>query len=104
MNRPSSVPPFLPGGDEHHSPDDTSVFTLVLDADTTTLESRLTRKRACMYVCVYTKQGEKADDEEEVIMFDEPTAGLDPIASTVVEDLIRSTPEAGTLSRAHSWR
>ena len=28
--------------------------------------------------------------EEEVIMYDEPTAGLDPIASTVVEDLIRS--------------
>ncbi|CAI5470242.1 unnamed protein product [Closterium sp. Yama58-4] len=28
--------------------------------------------------------------EEEVVMYDEPTAGLDPIASTVVEDLIRS--------------
>eukprot|EP00238_Polyblepharides_amylifera_P003234 CAMPEP_0196593360 /NCGR_PEP_ID=MMETSP1081-20130531/75438_1 /TAXON_ID=36882 /ORGANISM="Pyramimonas amylifera, Strain CCMP720" /LENGTH=291 /DNA_ID=CAMNT_0041917327 /DNA_START=142 /DNA_END=1021 /DNA_ORIENTATION=+ len=27
---------------------------------------------------------------EEVVMYDEPTAGLDPIASTVVEDLIRS--------------
>eukprot|EP00252_Welwitschia_mirabilis_P015949 TRINITY_DN35366_c0_g1_i1.p1 TRINITY_DN35366_c0_g1~~TRINITY_DN35366_c0_g1_i1.p1 ORF type:complete len:371 (+),score=74.99 TRINITY_DN35366_c0_g1_i1:301-1413(+) len=26
----------------------------------------------------------------EVVMYDEPTAGLDPIASTVVEDLIRS--------------
>jgi ABC-type transporter Mla maintaining outer membrane lipid asymmetry ATPase subunit MlaF len=25
-----------------------------------------------------------------VILYDEPTAGLDPIASTVVEDLIRS--------------
>ncbi|GBG77501.1 hypothetical protein CBR_g23946 [Chara braunii] len=28
--------------------------------------------------------------EDEVVMYDEPTAGLDPIASTVVEDLIRS--------------
>lgn len=27
---------------------------------------------------------------EQVIMYDEPTAGLDPVASTVVEDLMRS--------------
>mmetsp|Transcript_2516 Transcript_2516/g.4110 ORF Transcript_2516/g.4110 Transcript_2516/m.4110 type:complete len:252 (-) Transcript_2516:779-1534(-) len=27
---------------------------------------------------------------EELVMYDEPTAGLDPVASTVVEDLIRS--------------
>lgn len=27
---------------------------------------------------------------QQVIMYDEPTAGLDPVASTVVEDLIRS--------------
>jgi len=27
---------------------------------------------------------------KQVIMYDEPTAGLDPVASTVVEDLIRS--------------
>lgn len=27
---------------------------------------------------------------EQVIMYDEPTAGLDPVASTIVEDLIRS--------------
>ena len=32
-----------------------------------------------------------SDDEiEELVMYDEPTAGLDPVASTVVEDLIRS--------------
>lgn len=45
------------------------------------------------------------DDEhqgtEQVIMYDEPTAGLDPVASTIVEDLIRSlhngkaTPQKG---------
>ena len=29
------------------------------------------------------------DDSERVIMYDEPTAGLDPVASTVVEDLMR---------------
>jgi ABC-type transporter Mla maintaining outer membrane lipid asymmetry ATPase subunit MlaF len=33
--------------------------------------------------------------EPEVILYDEPTAGLDPIASTVVEDLIRSVHVTG---------
>ncbi len=28
--------------------------------------------------------------DKQVVMYDEPTAGLDPVASTVVEDLIRS--------------
>lgn len=42
------------------------------------------------------KKGEKASLEagfvgaEQLIMYDEPTAGLDPVASTVIEDLIRS--------------
>ena len=41
--------------------------------------------------------GLKADGEvvEELIMYDEPTAGLDPVASTVVEDLIRSLKTKG---------
>lgn len=30
------------------------------------------------------------DTHMQVIMYDEPTAGLDPVASTVVEDLMRS--------------
>lgn len=34
--------------------------------------------------------GKPRPKEREVVMYDEPTAGLDPIASTVVEDLIRS--------------
>ena len=33
---------------------------------------------------------EDAPPPERVIMYDEPTAGLDPVASTVIEDLIRS--------------
>jgi phospholipid/cholesterol/gamma-HCH transport system ATP-binding protein len=32
---------------------------------------------------------ENPHQSPEVILYDEPTAGLDPIASTVVEDLVR---------------
>lgn len=32
---------------------------------------------------------------EQVLLYDEPTAGLDPIASTIVEDLIRSVHMKG---------
>jgi ABC-type transporter Mla maintaining outer membrane lipid asymmetry ATPase subunit MlaF len=34
--------------------------------------------------------GNANNNVEQVLMYDEPTAGLDPVASTVVEDLIRS--------------
>jgi phospholipid/cholesterol/gamma-HCH transport system ATP-binding protein len=33
---------------------------------------------------------ERPSDTPEVLLYDEPTAGLDPIASTVIEDLIRN--------------
>ncbi|MGF1491931.1 MAG: ABC transporter ATP-binding protein [Microcoleaceae cyanobacterium] len=39
---------------------------------------------------------ENSADNPEVILYDEPTAGLDPIASTVVEDLIRQLQEGGS--------
>ena len=32
---------------------------------------------------------ENPQDDPEIILYDEPTAGLDPIASTVIEDLVR---------------
>lgn len=45
------------------------------------------RKRVALARAVVSDlRGEK----EQVIMYDEPTAGLDPVASTVIEDLIRS--------------
>ncbi|KAK6232476.1 ABC transporter-like [Theobroma cacao] len=42
-------------------------------------------------ICDITKES----IEPEVLLYDEPTAGLDPIASTVVEDLIRSIHTKG---------
>ena len=36
------------------------------------------------------KNPENPADNPEVLLYDEPTAGLDPIASTVIEDLIRT--------------
>lgn len=40
---------------------------------------------------------ERPQDTPEVLLYDEPTAGLDPIASTVIEDLIRQlqSPQGG---------
>ncbi len=38
---------------------------------------------------------ENPRDNPEVILYDEPTAGLDPIASTVIEDLIRDLQHSG---------
>jgi len=41
-------------------------------------------------------------DIDEIVMYDEPTAGLDPIASTVVEDLIRSMSVDGSGHEQHN--
>ena len=47
------------------------------------MRKRVSFARAIMYNPVNPK------DRSEVLLYDEPTAGLDPIASTVIEDLIR---------------
>ncbi len=48
------------------------------------MRKRVSFARAIMSNPDNTKEG------AEVLLYDEPTAGLDPIASTVIEDLIRS--------------
>ena len=47
------------------------------------------RKRVSFARAVITTPRE-AQDKPTVLLYDEPTAGLDPIASTVIEDLIRN--------------
>lgn len=47
------------------------------------------KKRVALARAIIYDDSHKAI-EPEVVMYDEPTAGLDPIASTVVEDLIRA--------------
>lgn len=46
------------------------------------------KKRVALARAIIRDEGH--DEADQVIMYDEPTAGLDPVASTVVEDLIRS--------------
>lgn len=47
------------------------------------MRKRVSFARAIMY------SPDNPKDKPEVLLYDEPTAGLDPIASTVIEDLIR---------------
>ena len=44
---------------------------------------------------------EKSGECPEVILYDEPTAGLDPIASTVVEDLVKKLKSSFSASSAY---
>jgi phospholipid/cholesterol/gamma-HCH transport system ATP-binding protein len=46
------------------------------------------RKRVS-FARAITSNPDNPKDTSEVLLYDEPTAGLDPIASTVIEDLIR---------------
>lgn len=48
------------------------------------MRKRVSFARAVIY------NPEKPFERPDVILYDEPTAGLDPIASTVVEDLVRT--------------
>lgn len=47
------------------------------------------KKRVALARAIIQDRSSKSN-VEQCIMYDEPTAGLDPVASTVVEDLIRS--------------
>jgi len=48
------------------------------------------KKRVALARAIVTDNSSTNTHVEQVIMYDEPTAGLDPVASTVIEDLIRS--------------
>ena len=44
---------------------------------------------------------EDPDDDPELILYDEPTAGLDPVASTIIEDLIRYLHDTVKCCKTH---
>ncbi|NEP43152.1 MAG: ABC transporter ATP-binding protein [Okeania sp. SIO2H7] len=50
------------------------------------------RKRVSFARAIMTNP-QNPKDNPEVLLYDEPTAGLDPIASTVIEDLVRHLQE-----------
>jgi phospholipid/cholesterol/gamma-HCH transport system ATP-binding protein len=50
------------------------------------------RKRVAFARAIITNPDNMADNPE-LLLYDEPTAGLDPIASTIIEDLVRSLHE-----------
>jgi phospholipid/cholesterol/gamma-HCH transport system ATP-binding protein len=50
------------------------------------------RKRVAFARAIITNPDNQADNPE-LLLYDEPTAGLDPIASTIIEDLVRTLHE-----------
>ena len=50
------------------------------------------RKRVAFARAIITNPDNRADNPE-LLLYDEPTAGLDPIASTIIEDLVRTLHE-----------
>jgi ABC-type transporter Mla maintaining outer membrane lipid asymmetry ATPase subunit MlaF len=51
---------------------------------------------------VSSDEYDTANGAEQLIMYDEPTAGLDPVASTVIEDLIRNMHDKPNRSSSSS--
>jgi phospholipid/cholesterol/gamma-HCH transport system ATP-binding protein len=51
------------------------------------------RKRVSFARAIMTNP-ENPEDSPDLLLYDEPTAGLDPIASTVIEDLVRQLQSA----------
>lgn len=53
------------------------------------------RKRVSFARAIMEDPG-NPDDDPQLLLYDEPTAGLDPIASTVIENLIRQLKDQGS--------
>lgn len=64
------------------------------DADLLPSELSGGMKKRVSFARAIMANPENTKDNPEVILYDEPTAGLDPIASTVIEDLVRSLQAA----------
>ncbi|MCJ8279463.1 MAG: ATP-binding cassette domain-containing protein [Rivularia sp. ALOHA_DT_140] len=45
---------------------------------------------------------DKPEETPEILLYDEPTAGLDPIASTIIEDLIRQLQDTNDICSSYA--